>query len=54
MFNFYLSIIKSENKTMMSLKYYFSYNYFIKKNITEIFLNDKDVTNVFDNDRSEI
>ena len=36
-FNFYLSIIKSENRSMMSLKYYFSYNSCISKNIVEIF-----------------
>ena len=54
MLNFYLSIIKPENKSMMSLKYCFIYNSFIRKNIAEIFLNDYDVTNVFDNDRSAI
>ena len=55
MFNFYLSIIKSsDNKSMISLKYYLNYNFFIRKNITEIFFNDFDVTNVFDNYRSAI
>ena len=55
MFNFYLSIIKYENKSLISLKYYFSYNHFISKNITEIFFSDYyDFTNVFDNDRSAI
>ena len=39
---------------MMSLKYHFSYNSFITKNITQIFVNDYDLTNVFDNDRSAI
>ena len=38
----------------MSLKYYFSHNFFIRKNIAEIFVDDYDVTNVFDNDRSAI
>ena len=36
----------------MSLKYYFSYNSFIRKNIVDIFFNGYGVTNVFDNDRS--
>ena len=54
MFNFYLSIVNSENKSMLSLKYYFCYNSFIRKNVAEIFLNDYDVVDVFDNDRSEI
>ena len=55
MFNFYLSSIKSENKSMTSsLKYHFSYNSFRRKNIAEIFFYDHDVTNVFDNDRSAI
>ena len=53
-FNFYLSITKSENKSLMSSKYYFSHKSFIRKNIAEIFLNDYDVTNVFDNDKSAI
>ena len=39
---------------MMSLKYYFSYNYLIRKNIAKIFFNDYDVINVFDNDKFEI
>jgi len=52
-FNFYLSIIKYKNKST-SLKYYFSHNCFIRKNIAEIFFNDYDVNNVFDNDRSAI
>ena len=39
---------------MVSLKYNFSYNSFIRKNIAEIFFNDYDITNVFDNDRSVI
>ena len=38
----------------MSLKYYFSYKTFIRKNIAEIFFNDYGVTNVFDNDRFAI
>ena len=52
MFNFYLLIIKSENKS--SMKYYFSWNSCIKKVIADIFFNDCDVTNIFDNDRSVI
>ena len=54
MFNFYLMIIKSENQSMMSLKYYFNYNSFIRKIIARIFFNDYDVSNVFNNDRSAI
>ena len=54
MFNFYLSIIISEYKSMMALKYYFKYNSFMRKNAAELFLNDYDVTNTFDNDRSTI
>ena len=54
MFNFYLSIVNSKNKSMLSLKYYFCYNSFIRKNVAEIFLNDYDVIDVFDNDRSAI
>ena len=49
--NMYPSFIKSENKSMMSLKYYFSYNSFIRRNIAEIFFNDYDDTNLFDNNR---
>ena len=44
---------KSVNKSM-SLKYYFSCNSFIRKNIAEIFFNDYDITTVFDNDRFAI
>ena len=51
MFNIYLSIIKSQNKSMMCLKHYFSYNSFIRKNIAQMFFNDY---NVFDNHRSTI
>ena len=54
MFNFYLSIVNSENKSILSLKYYFCYNSFIRKNVAEVFLNDYDIINVFDNDRSAI
>ena len=39
---------------MMSLKYYFSYNSFRRKNIAEIFFNNYDFTDVIDNDRSAI
>ena len=39
---------------MLSLKYYFCYNSFIRKNVAEVFLNDYDVVYVFDNDRSAI
>ena len=39
---------------MLSLKDYFRYNSFIRKNVTEIFLNDYDVVDMFDNDRSAI
>ena len=39
---------------MSSLKYYFRYKDFIRKNIAEIFFTDYDITNVFDNDRSAI
>ena len=39
---------------MLRLKYYFSYNSLIRKNITEIYVNDYDVTNIFDNDKSAI
>ena len=51
MFNFYLSIVKSENNSMMSLKCYFIYNSFIRKNTIEINFN---VTDAFDNDRFAI
>ena len=44
MFNFCLSIKKSKNKLMMSLKYYFSYRSFTRKNIDGIYANDYDVT----------
>ena len=50
----YLIIALKFIMNMMSLKYYFSYNSFIRKNIPEISLNYYDVTNVFDNDRSAI
>ena len=33
MFNLYIPIIKSDYKSMMNLKCYFSYSYFISKNI---------------------
>ena len=33
--------------SMMSLKYYYSYNSFIRKNMAETFFNDYGVTNVF-------
>ena len=46
--------MKSENKLMMSLKYYFSYNSFRRKYIAEIFFNDFGITNVLDDDRSAI
>ena len=39
---------------MMSLKYYFRYNSFIRKSIAEIFFNDYDITNVLDNDMPAI
>ena len=39
---------------MLSLKYYFCYNSYRRKNVAEIFLNDYDVADVFDNDRSAI
>ena len=38
----------------MSSKYYVSYNSFIRKDIAKIFVNDHDITNVFDNFRSAI
>ena len=39
---------------MLSLKYYFRYNSFIRKNVAEVFSKDYDVDDVFDNDRSAI
>ena len=39
---------------MLSLKCYFGYNSFIRKNVADIFLKDYDVVDVFDNDRSAI
>ena len=54
MLNFYLSLIKSENRSMMSLKYYFSYKSFLRKNIVEIVFNNYDVSNVFVNDMSAL
>ena len=39
MFNIYITIMKSEKNSMMSLKYYFSYKSFIRKKLAEIFLN---------------
>ena len=39
---------------MMSLKLYFGDNFFIRKNIAEIFVNDYDVTNVFNIECSTI
>ena len=38
----------------MSLKYYFSYNSVVRKNIAEILFHHYDVTNVYDNDRSAL
>ena len=52
MINFYKLIIKSENKPIMSLKYYVNCVSFIRKNIAEIFFRYYDVTNVFYSDRS--
>ena len=54
MFNSYLSIVNSKNKSMLSLTYYFCYNSFIRQYVSEIFLNDYDVVDVFDNDKSAI
>ena len=51
---FYLSIKKSENNSMMSLNYYFIYNYFMIKNISDLFFNDYDIPYVFTNDTSAI
>ena len=48
MFSFSLSIIKSDNESMMSLKYYFSYNFHKKKYSRNIF-QEFGITNVFDN-----
>ena len=54
LFNFNLSSIKFENKSMMSPKYYFRYNSFIRKNIADIFCNDYDIPNKVDKDWSAI
>ena len=43
MFNFYLLIIRYENKSTISLKLNISYNSFTRKNIVEIFFNDHDL-----------
>ena len=39
---------------MMGLKYCFSYDSFIRNNVTRIFFDDYNFTNVFDNDRSAL
>ena len=48
--NLYLLSIKSEYKSMMSLKYCFMSNYFIRYNVTDIFFNDYEIPNIFNND----
>ena len=49
-FNFKSSITKYEDKSIMSLKYYFRHNSFVKTNLADIFFNDYDILNVRNND----